>query len=64
MFFQGNFVFLLGPIVGWIRDVTQSYVIFINCLQFFMCLCAIPWIIEMIWTRVISKKSNNQPSIA
>lgn len=50
-FFQGFFTILIGPVLGWIRDVSRSYVIFINCLQFFMCLCIIPWFIEITWFR-------------
>lgn len=58
MFFQGNLMFLLGPIVGWIRDKTQSYVLLVYCLQFFMSLCVIPWIIEIVWLRLKARKNN------
>lgn len=56
MFFQGNLMFLLGPVVGWIRDKTQSYVLLVHCLQFFMCLCVIPWLTEIVWLRVKARK--------
>lgn len=49
MFFQGNFAFLIGPFIGYVRDVTKSYIICFNSLTFIMCLCAIPWLIEAIW---------------
>lgn len=58
MFFQGNLMFLLGPIVGWIRDITQSYILLVYCLQFFMSLCVFPWLIEIVWLRVKARKSN------
>lgn len=58
MFLQGNLMFILGPIVGWIRDTTQSYVILIHCLQFFMSLCVIPWLIEIVWLRVYPRKTD------
>lgn len=51
-------MFLLGPIVGWIRDKTQSYVLLVHCLQFFMCLCVIPWLVEIVWLRVKTRKNN------
>lgn len=63
MFFQGNLMFLLGPIVGWIRDITQSYILLVYCLQFFMSLCVFPWLIEIVWLRVKARKSNGWPII-
>lgn len=56
MFLQGNFQFVFGPITGWIRDTTQSYVAFVLSIQFFMAVCVVPWIIEIIWIRLQSKK--------
>ncbi|XP_055370805.1 monocarboxylate transporter 7 [Condylostylus longicornis] len=47
MFLQGNITFLIGPFVGYIRDVTHSYPITFHCLNFFMAACAVPWLIEI-----------------
>ncbi|XP_055300651.1 monocarboxylate transporter 14-like [Sitodiplosis mosellana] len=52
MFFQGNFAFLVGPFIGYVRDVTKSYIICFNSLTFIMSLCAIPWLLEAIWLRM------------
>lgn len=51
MFLQGNITFIIGPFIGWIRDVTGSYEISFHCLTFAMALCAIPWIIEIIFNE-------------
>lgn len=48
MFTQGNGMFLIGPIVGYIRDRTQDYILVFHILNVFMALCAIPWIIEVL----------------
>jgi hypothetical protein len=42
-------MFAFGPIVGYIRDATQNYEITFHCLTLFMALCAIPWILEIIY---------------
>lgn len=60
MFLQGNFAFLIAPFIGYIRDVTQSYVVCFNSLTFIMSLCAIPWIIEMIWFRFNPRQFQNE----
>lgn len=52
MFLQGNITFIIGPIVGWIRDITKSYEIAFHCLTFFMILCAVPWTIEMFYRKI------------
>lgn len=52
VFLNGICIFLLGPIVGWILDVTQSYVIYFHTLTVMLGLCAIPWAIEFIWLRI------------
>lgn len=56
MFLCGNITFLIGPFVGWIRDLTKSYVICFHSLTFIMSLCAIPWIAEIVWLRMFRKK--------
>ncbi|XP_055300044.1 monocarboxylate transporter 14-like [Sitodiplosis mosellana] len=60
MFLQGNFSFIIAPFIGYIRDATQSYVICFNSLTFIMSLCAIPWIIEMIWFRFNLRQIKNE----
>lgn len=57
MFLYGNFSFIIAPFIGFIRDVTKSYAICFNSLTFIMSLCVIPWILEMIWFRLFSKKT-------
>ncbi|XP_055844453.1 monocarboxylate transporter 9 [Episyrphus balteatus] len=51
MFLQGNIMFLIGPIVGYVRDRTQDYALTFHCLNFFMALCVFPWIMEMIYVK-------------
>ncbi|XP_017036463.1 monocarboxylate transporter 7 [Drosophila kikkawai] len=48
MFTQGNAMFLIGPIVGIIRDKTQNYILVFHILNAFMILCAVPWVIEVL----------------
>lgn len=48
MFTQGNAMFLIGPIVGIIRDKTQDYILVFHILNAFMILCAVPWVIEVL----------------
>lgn len=43
--------------LGWIRDVTHSFFVCFNSLSFIMSLCAVPWIIEIIWLRFYPKKA-------
>ncbi|XP_031639658.1 monocarboxylate transporter 7-like [Contarinia nasturtii] len=56
MFLYGNFSFIISPFIGYIRDMTKSYVTCFNSLSFIMSLCVIPWILEMIWFRLYSRK--------
>ncbi|KAH8275744.1 hypothetical protein KR026_004448, partial [Drosophila bipectinata] len=48
MFTQGNAMFLIGPIVGFIRDKTKNYLLVFHILNGFMILCAVPWVIEVL----------------
>ncbi|XP_017110955.1 uncharacterized protein LOC108134941 [Drosophila elegans] len=48
MFTQGNAMFLIGPIVGIIRDKTKDYILVFHILNGFMILCAVPWVIEVL----------------
>ncbi|XP_017050334.1 monocarboxylate transporter 9 [Drosophila ficusphila] len=48
MFIQGNGMFLIGPIVGMIRDQTKDYILVFHILNGFMILCAAPWVIEVL----------------
>lgn len=51
MFLQGNIMFLIGPVVGYIRDVTKSYDVSFYCLSCVMAFCVIPWIVEIIYLQ-------------
>ncbi|XP_065365079.1 monocarboxylate transporter 9 [Calliphora vicina] len=51
MFLQGNIMFAIGPVVGYLRDMTQDYILTFHCLNFFMALCAFPWILEIIFVK-------------
>ncbi|XP_037813118.1 monocarboxylate transporter 7 [Lucilia sericata] len=51
MFLQGNIMFAIGPVVGYLRDKTQDYILTFHCLNFFMGLCAFPWILEIIYVK-------------
>ncbi|XP_033171831.1 monocarboxylate transporter 7 [Drosophila mauritiana] len=48
MFIQGNAMFLIGPIVGFIRDKTKDYIFVFHILNGFMILCAAPWVLEVL----------------
>lgn len=50
-------MFLISPIFGWIRDITQSYAICYNALTLLMCLCIIPWFAEMLLFRYHPRKN-------
>uniref|UniRef100_A0A1Q3FJ07 Putative monocarboxylate transporter n=1 Tax=Culex tarsalis TaxID=7177 RepID=A0A1Q3FJ07_CULTA len=52
MFLQGNITFAVGPIVGYIRDVTGSYTITFHCLTLFMAMCVLPWLFEIVYLRL------------
>ena len=56
MFLQGNVMFVIGPIIGFIRDVTKNYQLSFHCLSFVMACCVIPWIIEMCYLKHAAKK--------
>uniref|UniRef100_A0A182IPW6 Major facilitator superfamily (MFS) profile domain-containing protein n=1 Tax=Anopheles atroparvus TaxID=41427 RepID=A0A182IPW6_ANOAO len=55
MFLQGNITFAIGPLVGYIRDVTGSYTISFHCLTLVMALCVIPWFFEICYYRLKQK---------
>lgn len=59
MFFQGNIAFLIGPVVGWIRYITQSYVICFHSLTLIMGLCSVPWFIEIALLQLFQKKQKS-----
>ncbi|KQS30081.1 monocarboxylate transporter 7 [Drosophila erecta] len=48
MFIQGNAIFLIGPVVGYIRDKTKDYILVFHILNGFMILCAAPWLVEVL----------------
>ncbi|XP_053680188.1 monocarboxylate transporter 7 [Anopheles nili] len=55
MFLQGNITFAIGPIVGYIRDVTGSYTVSFHCLTLVMALCVVPWFFEICYYRLKRK---------
>uniref|UniRef100_A0A182NRI8 Major facilitator superfamily (MFS) profile domain-containing protein n=1 Tax=Anopheles dirus TaxID=7168 RepID=A0A182NRI8_9DIPT len=52
MFLQGNITFAIGPIVGYIRDVTGSYTVSFHVLTLVMALCVVPWFFEICYYRL------------
>lgn len=60
VFIQGNLAFLLGPLFGWVKDVTHSYETYFHSLTFTLCLCAIPWLIEMTCFRFSTRKTQTE----
>lgn len=52
MFIQGILMFIMGPLIGWVRDYTGSYVLTFNLLNAAMAVCAIPWTIEILCTTL------------
>lgn len=63
MFINGNITLLVGPFTGWIRDVTQSYAICFHALTFVLSMCAIPWLLEIIYFRMKPKKATKEELI-
>ncbi|XP_054747128.1 monocarboxylate transporter 9 [Anastrepha obliqua] len=57
MFLQGNIMFAIGPLVGYLRDRTRDYILTFHCLNFFMALCAVPWLLEIVFVKFRMKKS-------
>lgn len=56
MFWQGSVGFFVFPMVGWIRDVTQSYVSCFHSLTIIMSMCAISWTFEICWFKIYPNK--------
>ncbi|XP_011203888.2 monocarboxylate transporter 9 [Bactrocera dorsalis] len=59
MFLQGNIMFAVGPLVGYLRDLTQDYIVTFYCLNFFMALCAVPWLMEIVCVKFRRKGNFN-----
>lgn len=47
MVLQGLVMFVLGPVVGQVRDFTGSYAVTFNFLTVVLTACAIPWLVEI-----------------
>lgn len=58
MFLQGIISFLMSPLIGWVRDTTQSYVICFHTLTLIMAVCAVLWLIEFAWFHLNGRKVN------
>lgn len=56
MFLQGNIMFIIGPIIGYLRDVTGSYVTAFHALSVIMAFCVVPWLFEILYKKK-NKKS-------
>ncbi|XP_053999521.1 uncharacterized protein LOC128887541 isoform X1 [Hylaeus anthracinus] len=48
---------MLGPVVGWIRDITSDYGIMLHCLNVFTFLTVISWSLEIYFTKRKSRKA-------
>ncbi|XP_036337001.1 monocarboxylate transporter 13 [Rhagoletis pomonella] len=57
MFLQGNITFAIGPLVGYLHDQTRNYVLTFHCLNFFMALCFVPWVLELVCVKFRRKKT-------
>lgn len=57
MFLQGNIMFVIGPVIGYLRDITGSYIIAFHSLAFVMAAgCVIPWFYEICYYKFYKKK--------
>ncbi|XP_055713264.1 monocarboxylate transporter 9 [Phlebotomus papatasi] len=63
MAISGNIGFIVGPISGYIRDATQSYPIFFHSLNLCMALCAVPWILEVLYVRYWRPRDPTVPKV-
>lgn len=61
IFFTGIFFFILGPVNGVIRDATNSYIVCFHMLTGILAICIIPWTIEIVWTRLRTRKTKSDP---
>ncbi|KAL0850904.1 hypothetical protein ABMA28_006813 [Loxostege sticticalis] len=52
MLLAGGISLTVGPMIGFIRDYTGSYVIAFNMLTACNLCCVVPWAIEAIWRRM------------
>ncbi|CAO1399339.1 unnamed protein product [Diamesa hyperborea] len=56
MFLQGNIMFIIGPVIGYLRDITGSYTIAFHSLAFVMAAgCVIPWFYEVCYYKFYKK---------
>uniref|UniRef100_T1E894 Putative monocarboxylate transporter monocarboxylate transporter n=1 Tax=Anopheles aquasalis TaxID=42839 RepID=T1E894_ANOAQ len=55
---KGVFVILFGPLIGAIRDWTDSYAICIHSQSFCIFLCVTAWSIELLLKRCRTKKNH------
>ncbi|XP_059618542.1 monocarboxylate transporter 9 [Phlebotomus argentipes] len=63
MAISGFIGFVVGPISGYIRDATRSYPIFFHSLNLCMALCAVPWILEVLYLKFLRRKPADVPSV-
>ncbi|CAH1399992.1 unnamed protein product [Nezara viridula] len=54
---KGISIVILGPLSGYIRDVTNSYPLFIHCQTVLMISVLIAWIVEIV---ILKSRKNKQ----
>lgn len=59
---KGLFIVILGPLLGYIRDVTKSFPVCIHSQTLLIMLCCLAWVIEyvIVWCRT----RNKAPSVS
>ena len=50
----------LGPVVGWIRDVTSDYAVMLHCLNIFTYLTVISWSSEICYVKRKSRETEEE----
>lgn len=51
MFTQGLVMFVVGPLIGWVRDYTQNFLLTFSLLTMAMIACAVAWLMEMVFVH-------------
>ncbi|XP_076650617.1 uncharacterized protein LOC143357858 isoform X2 [Halictus rubicundus] len=61
---SGIVALILGPVIGYIRDVSSDYMITLHCLNILTFYTTISWCIEMCYTKRKSKKAAREKNTA
>lgn len=51
MVIKGLSVVTIGPILGWIRDLTNSYTMSLHSQNILLSVVMIVWVVEMMWYK-------------